>query len=175
MTGGGSYAGVGEPRPLVWGAGWVVQACAGLWKMNRPVLGESGGAMLQDTIAANYQQSARAVFVLGDPTLRAYVTAPPTGLWGYSTNISGTHQVLLRWTDAPDEDGYYVYRGTDIENALTNSIAQLPQNTVAYTNSPVTAGQTNTYLLRAVKLLSTGAGSFWDLSRAAATNIYVSP
>ena len=154
---------------------WAGDGCAGPWKMDRVALGYHLGAMLQDTITANDPQSSRAVFLLGDPTLRTYITAPPTSLWGYSTNISSTYQVLLRWTDSAEEDGYYVYRGTTVEDASTNWIAELPQNSVAYTNSPVTAGQTNTYLVRAVRLLSTGAGSFRDLSRAATTNIYVAP
>jgi hypothetical protein len=143
--------------------------------MDRLGLGYHLGAMLQDTIAANASQSSRAVFLLGDPTLRAYVTSPPMGLWGYSTNISGSYQVRLSWTDSTEEDGYDVYRGSSIESAQTNNIVYLSQSVTNYTDFTVQTNQTYTYLLRAVKPTATGAGAFYDLSRAATTNIYVSP
>jgi hypothetical protein len=71
--------------------------------------------------------------------------------------------------------GYYVYRGTNIESALTNVIASLAQNVTAYTNSPVQPNPNHTYLVRAVKLFASGGGSFYQLSRAATTNITVNP
>jgi hypothetical protein len=71
--------------------------------------------------------------------------------------------------------GYYVYRGANIESALTNVIASLAQDATGYTNSPVQTDTTYTYLVRAVKLFASGGGSFYQLSRAATTNITVNP
>jgi hypothetical protein len=145
---------------------------AGPWKMDRLALGHHLGAMLQDTIAAYASQSSRTVFVLGDPTLTAFVTAPARNL-SASTNYTGGFHVVLNWVDSSEEDMYYVYRGSSIENALTNSLACLAQNTTNYNDWSATTNQTHTYLVRAAKLVSTGAGSFHNLSRATTTNITI--
>ena len=126
-------------------------------------------------MADNPQQSSRACYLLGDPTLTAYVVTPPTALSAYSTNSGGVYQVRLNWTDSTEDEGYYVYRGANIANALTNVIASLAQNTTGCTNSPVQTNTTYTYLVRAVKLFASGGGSFYQLSRAATTNITVNP
>jgi hypothetical protein len=98
-----------------------------------------------------------------------------TALSGHSTNSGGAYQVRLAWTDSNEDEGYYVYRGASIESALSNVIASLAQNVTAYTNSPVQTNTTYTYLVRAVKLFNSGGGSFYQLSRAATTNITVNP
>jgi len=148
---------------------WVTDGCAGPWRMERLALGCHLGAMLQDTLGANAAQSARAVYVLGDPTLCAHVIAPPTGLGGYATN-SGGLKAVLDWTDSPEEDYYVVYRGSSVEAAIGNPIANVAQNVTTYTDAAPQSGRSN-YLVRAVKHVFTGAGSFLDLSRAASTTV----
>jgi len=81
----------------------------------------------------------------------------------------------LSWSDSSEEDYYYIYRGNSIENAQTNVLATVTQNTTTYTDATISNNQTYTYLVRSVKLISTGAGSFHNLSRAAATKVRIAP
>jgi hypothetical protein len=141
-----------------------------LWKLDRLALGYPLGAALQDTIPAAPSQSCRALFVLGDPTLRAYATAPAAGLGGSSNG----NQVTLTWSAAGEPvDGYYVYRGSSLENALQQGPRNgAPTQNLTYTESGVPSG-TQTYAVRAVKLVQTGAGSFDNLSQAVKTTVTV--
>jgi hypothetical protein len=138
--------------------------------MDRLALGQHLGAMLQDTIAANDPQSSRAVYLLGDPTLRAQVVAPPQ-IQTVVTNWIGTNcEVRLTWTASPDAaNGYFVCRGTNIENALTNQLGWVPPGTNSFTNSPAVFGSNIHYLVRAASLTTAGGGSFTNLSYATYT------
>jgi len=157
-----------------WSAGGLQEPLSGPWVMDRLCLGYHLGAILQDTMSAYCAQSCRTTFVLGDATLHAYVTAPPTSL-SATTNYLGGWRVSLSWSDSSEEDYYYIYRGNSIENAQTNVLATVTQNTTTYTDATISNNQTYTYLVRSVKLISTGAGSFHNLSRAAATKVRIAP
>ena len=154
----------------IWVRELAGQRCAGPWRMDRLALGYHLGAVLQATIAVNDPQSSRAVFLLGDPTLRAQIVAPPQ-IQSAVTNWTGTNrEVRLTWTASPDAaNGYFVYRGTNIENALTNQICWVPSSTTSFTNSPAASGSNIHYLVRAANLTATGGGSFTNLSYATYT------
>jgi hypothetical protein len=149
---------------------------AGPWKTDRLGLGRPLGAALQDTLGQNGNQSSRAVFLLGDPTLRAFVTAPPRNLTA-AVAVCGTNKhVVLGWTSATESvDRYHVYGSTNPAVSLTNLLAALPSSATSFTNCPAWLNQTNIYLVRSVKLLTSGGGSFTNLSRACSTNILVLP
>jgi hypothetical protein len=150
-------------------ASWALDGVAGPWKMERLALGYHLGTMLQDTISAQ-SQSCRTVYILGDPTLRCYVVAPPSNLSG---SVQG-NQVSLTWTAAPETvDGYYVYRGGNLEGALQSG----PLNsslitTTHYTDQNVPSGS-YIYAVRASSLVLTGAGSFRNLSQSIKTQVDV--
>jgi len=146
------------------------QAQAGPWRMDRLALGQHLGAMLQDTIAANDPQSSRSVYLLGDPTLHAQIVAPPQ-IRTVVTNWIGTNwAVTLTWTASPDAaNGYFVYRGPNIENALTNQVWWVPSGSTSFTNNPAASGTNIHYLVRAANLTATGGGSFTHLSYATYT------
>jgi hypothetical protein len=138
--------------------------------MDRLALGQHLGAMLQDTIVANDPQSSRAVYLLGDLTLHAQIVAPPQ-IQTVVTNWIGTNcAVTLTWTASSDAaNGYFVYRGTKLENALTNQIGWVPSGSTSFTNSPAAPGSNIHYLVRAANLTATGGGSFTNLSYATYT------
>jgi len=103
---------------------------------------------------------------------RTYVTSPALNL---AATTNGTPiRVTLSWTASQEASaGYYVYRGVSIENALTNTIWYLPTGSTNLTDSAPVAGQTNVYLLRAAKVITTGCGSFTNLSRAVWTSVRI--
>jgi len=74
--------------------------------------------------------------------------SPPFGPG--APNFNGeTHscsQISMRWSDAPDETAYSLYRIAPGESAMAR-IARLPANTTTYTDSPVTRVGTYRYFL----------------------------
>jgi len=150
------------------------QPHTGPWKLDRLGLGLHIGAALQDTISANASQSCRALFILGDPTLAGYIVAPPTNLGAVKTN--GGWQVSLSWNGSSEAtDGYYAYRGTNVETAIANRLGWVVSGTTNFLDTTIPTGQTNdyVYLVRAATLTTSGGGSFTNLSRAAQTTIHL--
>lgn len=121
-----------------------------------------------DTIyTADFFPRGIHVNLLGDPTLKAYVVAPPTNLLledqdGY---------VQLTWTAAPGPvDTYYVYLRTASEDSF-----ELLDSTTATSYQASFQGQelNHLYVVRAAKLEVTPSGSFYNLSAGAAAAIVV--
>lgn len=123
-----------------------------------------------DAAYAKYQQVGGSIVygalnnyqsLLGDPTLRMRVVAPPTNAV-MSTNGS---DVAIAWTASTDTNiqGYYVYRAP---SSNLNSFARLTANpTISpYTN---TGGATSayTYMVRAVKLEEYPMRTFYNASQ----------
>jgi hypothetical protein len=99
------------------------------------------------------------ITLLGDPTLRFQITAPPANV------VATTNQnsVNLGWTPSPEPGAqYFVYRST---NGLDGDFLKLsqPLSTFSFTDSSPPAGQ-KTYAVRTAKLVGTGSGSFTNLS-----------
>ncbi|MEI6168204.1 MAG: DUF2341 domain-containing protein [bacterium] len=97
---------------------------------------------------------------MGDPTLRLYMFSPPSKL----AVVKSTDHPALAWTASPETGvaGYHVYRspgGTGTYQRLTST----PLAALAYDDSSVTSGQ-YTYMVRAVRLETTGAGTFYNPS-----------
>lgn len=100
------------------------------------------------------------VALLGDPTLRMHVIAPP----GEARAGSLEGDVQLTWRASPDRvSGYHVYRAARAAGPFTR-----------LTNEPVTetrftdigrAGASATYLVRAVALISSPSGVFHHASQ----------
>ena len=124
-----------------------------------------------DTIyTADFFPRGVHVNLLGDPTLKAYVVAPPTDLAG--TRVQG--RVELAWTPSPEPtDRYYIYRRTADEEdfALIDSTGQ---GTTSYSDAvPLPGAGVHRYLVRAAKLETTPSGTFFNLSAGTVTDIEV--
>lgn len=97
------------------------------------------------------------VALMGDPTLRMHVVAPPGRVSAATNGASRT----LTWTASSDQVvGYHVYRASG-----TNGFTRLTASPVAattYTDSTGT-GAAN-YMVRAVKLETSGSGTYYNPS-----------
>jgi hypothetical protein len=101
------------------------------------------------------------VNLLGDPTLRAFMLAPPTAL----SARKDTHGVMLTWTHAhdPDVEGYLVYRiaQNGLMTPLNSGSELIPEGRFEDRDPSPDA----TYMVRAYGLKSVYAGSFYTLSQ----------
>ena len=99
------------------------------------------------------------VSLLGDPTLRMHVVAPPAALTVATNGVGG---VDLSWSAAPDAVlGYHVYRATTAAGPFTRLNPDLIVGT-AFTDPEIT---TNVYMVRAVKLEVSASGSYYNASQ----------
>jgi len=124
-----------------------------------------------DTIyTADFFPRGVHVNLLGDPTLKTYIVAPPTNLAG--ARVQG--KVELAWSPSVDPvDRYYIYRRDEGEVAFT-LVDSTQLGTTNYTDaSPLPGAGTYRYLVRAAKLETTPSGSFYNLSAGTATSIEV--
>ncbi|MFY0644587.1 MAG: T9SS type A sorting domain-containing protein [Bacteroidia bacterium] len=112
----------------------------------------------------SFFQNYAHVSLLGDPTLRSSMFAPPTNIV-VSMNNDST-QVYLDWTasTASDVIGYYVYWSND----QLSGYKLLNQTPIAGTSfahfTPL--GDNNYYMVRAERLETTASGSYYNLSQA---------
>ena len=143
------------------GALWTV---ATKWNLGQLALAESLGTGFLDTL--NDLQTFpsggnRELTVSGDPSLRLQLTAPPTNLSGSSS----PGRVDLNWTASADSGAtYFVYRDTSFEGSFGNRLTPNPISSTTFTDSSAPTGQ-KVYQVRALKLLTTGSGSFTNLSQ----------
>ena len=97
---------------------------------------------------------------MGDPALRLFMFEPPSAL----SVVKTAGNPMLTWTASPNASviGYHVYRATNAAGPFTRLTTE-PQAGTSYADTGVTAG-TYTYLVRAVRLESTGGGTFYNAS-----------
>jgi len=144
------------------------------WWQNHPMaLGEpiGYGAMLTQNNKGNGQGlysdnvfgNTVAIELMGDPTLRLHVIAPPTNV--IATATSNNTKVNLIWTASTEQGivGYYIYRSA---NPLSNNY---PINAMPITGTTfidITPYQgTNYYFIKAVKLTTSASGTYYNLSQ----------
>jgi hypothetical protein len=99
------------------------------------------------------------IALMGDPTLRMHVVAPPSLL---SAARAGAAAVL-DWREAEESVlGYHVYRGPDPEGPFKR-LTSSPITSTRFVDSqqPVMGA---TYMVRALKLEHSGSGSYYNLS-----------
>ncbi|MFN0069475.1 MAG: hypothetical protein ACKVYV_17795 [Limisphaerales bacterium] len=127
--------------------------------------GTLGDAMLRtanDSIRHNDHNTGttRTCVLLGDPTLRWSHLAPPARLSGRR----GADGVTLTWRNPPGAEGCHVYRqaggGAPLQRLTTSPVA-------GEEFRDATGGRESTYLVRAVRLETTGSGSYTNLSGGA--------
>jgi hypothetical protein len=98
--------------------------------------------------------------LMGDPTLRLHVVAPPSAL-SSSSDAAGEH---LRWNAASDAvAGYHVYRAISSSGPF-NRVTSSPVTGISYSDGTAPAGR-STYMVRAVKLERSETGSYYNLSQ----------
>lgn len=151
--------------------GWTLTSC---WAGNPPftfysmALGQPIGLSLlqtQNASESDYYPGPQLVHtaLMGDPTLRLHPLKPPTDV----TAAAGNGAVLVEWSASTDSGvmGYHVYR----RGAGLGSFLRL-------TPEPVTGfsfldemplPDSACYLVRAVKLETSGSGSYYNLSLGA--------
>ena len=134
------------------------------WNLGTLALGGTLGDALLDTVNSDpTTYSCRSTYILGDPTLRSFVTPAITNL---SASAAGG-SVALTWNPAGDPAAQYlVYRTT---NCAFNSPAHFSK----LTSTPIASNSftdgspppaTKVYQVRAVSKYSSGSGSFTNLS-----------
>ena len=154
----------------------------GSWYLyQRMGLGFDAGDMMRFSIsdktwALNYQpitqSQALSMAHMGCPTLRLFMFAPPTSL--IITQSGGNPQ--LSWTASrnppagePQILGYHVYRSSTPEGPYVR-LTEEPVAGTAYTDTAADAGEWH-YSVRAVRLETTGAGSYYNASLGAQRSI----
>jgi len=101
------------------------------------------------------------IALMGDPTLRMYVVAPPTDV-GISAKASG---FCLSWSPSAEAVlGYHVY-GSTLPNGPFTRLTKTPITTTNYCD--IGSSHAANYLVRAVKLEISGSGSYYNLSQGA--------
>jgi hypothetical protein len=108
--------------------------------------------------------------LMGDPTLKLHPVRPPSGL---DIACFPAGAVTLAW-DAPDDSmvvGYHVYRSDDLRGTFARLNAQAIEDTTYVDTSPI-AGW-DVYMVRAIKLETTGSGTYLNLSSGAIDSIEV--
>ena len=98
--------------------------------------------------------------LLGDPTLRMHMVAPPTNL---QLSANG-NSVNLNWSNSFDSNivGYHIYRASSMDGMFTR-INSNPVNSNSFTDNAPINGE-NIYQIKTVKLETSGSGSYYNLS-----------
>lgn len=135
------------------------------WHMHHMGLGETIGFSARvsqnngSTYVYNYYPQYVHVALLGDPTLRLHPVPPPQN---FVANPNTSGGVDLSWSPpAESVAGYHVYRGTVAAGPFTRLNGGLLTET-QYTANGVTTG---IFMVRAVKLETSGSGTYWNASQ----------
>ncbi|MDA1274323.1 MAG: FG-GAP-like repeat-containing protein [Verrucomicrobia bacterium] len=153
------------------GAMYVVSAGSGfksvLGSFEPVAMGEPIGAGYLRTINENPDTTGVDTFIsiLGDPTLRFQLLAPPTNLSGNS----GT-DVTLNWSAPPEAGQYFVYRSTNNLDGPWTKLTTNPISLTTYNDNPAPSGS-KMYRVRALKVTTTASGSYTNLSQGIFTSV----
>jgi hypothetical protein len=136
------------------------------WSFHTMAMGDTIGACARlsqnDTIAGGFGQRYVHLALMGDPTLRQHVVAPPANV----AIADAWPQANVTWTASSDPvAGYHVYRAS----APAGAFARLTTNPVAATSftDPSALAGSSTYQVRAVRLETTPTGTYWNASQGA--------
>ena len=162
-----------------WGLACVLGTRGGgVWALHEMGTGRTIGSCVRRSQSMS-SAKGRAAFVysalMGDPTLRMYMVAPPEEA---RAAANGTGGVTVSWADSADRrddkrmsrfQGYHIYRGATPAGPFTrlNGNADGTSGFVtgtAYTDAAPPAGE-GCYLVRAVALEVGGGGSYYNLSQ----------
>jgi hypothetical protein len=137
------------------------------WHVHHMAMGETIGyaaRLTQNNSGTYFYPYGPSVHValMGDPTLRMHVVAPPTGV----TAAAGAGTAAIAWVASADAvAGYHVYRGPTDTGPFTRLTTALVAGT-SFVDAAAPGG-TPSYLVRAVRLETTPSGSYWNASTGA--------
>ncbi|HNQ87965.1 MAG TPA: hypothetical protein PKM73_04970 [Verrucomicrobiota bacterium] len=130
-----------------------------VWEFDPLARGEPLGAAM--AASARGDASVRTTSLMGDPTLRAFVTAPPASL--EATRRRGG--VVLRWDASPEaEAGYAVLRAAGGKEESFSTVHRVPAGETGWTDPAPPAGRL-VYQVRALRPITTGSGTFINNSQ----------
>ena len=113
----------------------------------------------------NLHQRGVHIALMGDPTLRMHIVAPPSSVT--AAPVAGGAR--LNWTASAESVlGYHVYRASSPAGPYSRVTSSLVSGTT-YNDTSAGAG-THTYMVRAVKLESTPSGTYFNASQGAFSN-----
>jgi len=152
-------------------------SCIPSWYLHQMAMGRNIGYCTRLTQNMNIQYTSffgnRIVHtaLMGDPTLRMHVVNPVPLL---NLEAITDSLVLLTW-DVPGEsiEGYHVYRSNSINNSFQRLNTPAVTDTFFVDISPLEGK--NIYMVRAIKLETTGSGTFYNLSQGIVDSINSDP
>jgi hypothetical protein len=101
--------------------------------------------------------------LMGDPSLRMRYIAPPT-------NLEATNEqwfAHFNWSPSPAQvEGYHIYRIDDANGTIAR-ITPSPVQGTAFTSGTVPFVPGDRFMVRALQLVTTPSGSYYDLSLGA--------
>lgn len=145
------------------------------WQNHAMALGEPVGYSAQLTQnnlnTYTYNDAANAIHIalMGDPTLRLHMIAPPSNVT--ATPISNNTMVTLNWLPSiePGILGYYIYH-SEYQFGTYLPLNINPQLALNFTDSFPNNGN-NFYQVKAVKLTTSASGSYFNTSHGASISI----
>jgi hypothetical protein len=132
-----------------------------LWRTDALGLGEHLGACFTRMVNAPknvFYSHSRELTILGDPTLRMHILAPPSGF----QVVSSTTRAQLTWTASEPDSQFYVYRA--VANGPFVRISTNAVTGLAFTDPTPPAGR-KTYMVRSIKRMTVGNGAFTNISQ----------
>ncbi len=146
------------------------------WQFHHMAMGENIGysalwAYSNNEYTSNLGKRFVHIALMGDPTLRMHVIAPPADLQALESN----NNVDLNWVASTDNVlGYYIYRKENPTDTFQRITSDIVVGT-SFTDVGVKAQTKYHYLLRAVALEETPSGSYYNLSQGVSDNIQTAP
>ncbi len=100
--------------------------------------------------------------LMGDPTLKMHIVKAPLA---FEASQILENQVSFTYEASPDPEviGYYIYRGTNPDGGFERISPGIISDPNTFTDVPPSFGDYY-YMLRAVKLESSGSGTYYNLS-----------
>ncbi|MCF7708112.1 MAG: LamG domain-containing protein [Verrucomicrobia bacterium] len=159
-------AAIGIPRA---GLG-VVYSRAMTWDFDKTGLGAPVGEFIRKTINNPPRGIPRILTAqfLGDPTLRLNIEPEPSSLRAELIE----NKVRLSWGAVPFAT-YDIYMSTNGINSPFIKLNNSPVNKTEFIDATPHSDSTVTYQVRSVRLKTTGAGSFYNSSQGAFTEIQI--
>ena len=109
------------------------------------------------------------VALMGDPTLRMHMVAPPTDL----SIVEENGHAVLSWEAAPDAlSGYNIYRKRSVEN-MYELVNPAPVSATSFTDSCLVFGESYDYYVKSVKLETSASGTYFNESLGVPGNIEI--
>jgi len=151
------------------GSGWTltnVWAGRPHWLLHQMGLGQTIGYCARDnhndTSAGGIGIRQVHIALMGDPTLRQHIIAPPSNV----AVQASAGPVSVSWTGSTDPVlGYHVYRAAQAHGPFAR-ITTAPVSATSFQDpSPTTGFQT--YMVRAARLEATPTGDYYNLSQGA--------